>query len=930
MKSKLLLVLSALAFTVTGCSPGTAVKHGSNNINRMSSCVSGKAVDAEHLQIQGSPGAVPGQSVRYKLNENIACAPEQTISWETANGKALGDDATTAVTYRKSGQYVVIANVQEKGSMVPSQLAFKTVVVPGLALNGPQVGVVDVDNQFTLVVPAGVSITAADWNFGDSQPNESSLSGVEHAYWSAGTYTITVNVTLANGDTQAVTHQIQILPANDVMNCANQLALSGPSTVTVGVPSNYSLFIPSCMVPFINQLKWDFGSGPVTGGQNVTHTFTEPGSVRVVVGLYQGESVSPFATLSMDVVVSPNGTEEPEDPVDPEIPDPNECPMLGQTRTLTGELMTEQNSCGINGTRTDTYRNVVTQQCNLVGDIRRWVETGTMKEVVSQGQCMGQACEIPAAMLNGADPASLGLQVIGGKYYLADGASKVFYSTTTPTGACSSVSESRSCSNGVLGGSTSHTNLTCHEACPGFGQHGTVKTGVVTGSENVAKTCQYGETGIFDIYSQISDQMCKDGQVQTSNTRRGTLVTAGMCPAYTWIASERFGACSAACGGTQSRIYECRDSNGNLAPNERCGGAAPVVTRVCDGNPDSVKRSESVVKSEDASSSATCPKNQIGVVVKTRDVTITTNYACIDHKVQQASVVRSEGPWVEEKYCREYVPYRCSQDSLSVTQAKGRYQWMLKCANSVPVIKDFLEKFDKYESGTGKSAGLMYQGHSLYATFMNRATKPEKVWKAPTDANAACTVPETVYVAAVCTASCATPEQMILSQQDAGSKLAYTPIVDSWQQKFAYVATLQSKAALDSKRVVRTKVDSWVTEMMDGEHEILNFTMKSGGVIRLTPNHPVVTADGRMKTAEEFKAGESLVKVGGEADEIVSIESFNYFGKVYNLFVKSDDLQKNIVITNGYLNGTAFYQNEGAKHLNKQVLRGNLIRGALD
>jgi hypothetical protein len=84
-----------------------------------------------------------------------------------------------------------------------------------------------------------------------------------------------------------------------------------------------------------------------------------------------------------------------------------------------------------------------------------------------------------------------------------------------------------------------------------------------------------------------------------------------------------------------------------------------------------------------------------------------------------------------------------------------------------------------------------------------------------------------------------------------------------------------------------------------------------------------------MKLAGEFKVGESLVMLGGVLDPIVSIEKVQYFGKVYNVFVKSAALQHNIVVTNGYLNGTAFFQNEGSNQLNRVLLRQKLIRGAL-
>ena len=126
---------------------------------------------------------------------------------------------------------------------------------------------------------------------------------------------------------------------------------------------------------------------------------------------------------------------------------------------------------------------------------------------------------------------------------------------------------------------------------------------------------------------------------------------------------------------------------------------------------------------------------------------------------------------------------------------------------------------------------------------------------------------------------------------------------------------------------MRTKVQQWVTELIDTNQEIIDFKMKSGRSLRLTPNHPVVAADGSLKLAADFEVGESLVELGGKLDEIVSAERINYFGKVYNLFVQSAEIHKNIVITNGYLNGTAYFQNQGAENMNRKIFKNNLTAG---
>jgi cyclopropane fatty-acyl-phospholipid synthase-like methyltransferase len=77
----------------------------------------------------------------------------------------------------------------------------------------------------------------------------------------------------------------------------------------------------------------------------------------------------------------------------------------------------------------------------------------------------------------------------------------------------------------------------------------------------------------------------------------------------------------------------------------------------------------------------------------------------------------------------------------------------------------------------------------------------------------------------------------------------------------------------------------------------------------------------------DLKVGDELVQLGGRTDRIVSLEHVKHFGKVYNVFVRSADPMKNVVVTGGYLNGTAFYQNEGAKFLNRRVFQGKLTNG---
>jgi hypothetical protein len=539
------------------------------------------------------------------------------------------------------------------------------------------------------------------------------------------------------------------------------------------------------------------------------------------------------------------------------------CSGSGTTRDDLGELYSAEESCGNGGSRTVSYRDRTRERCDLIGEQLLWHVVSTTQEVQSRGACKGEYC------------------ILDGGSHLNSGSS----------------------------------------------------TTITSGQVKVPLVCGFGEEGFFTTYNQLSDKACKDGVLTSSNTRQGSLVSQDQCPTYNYVATDTWTTCSADCGGQQTRISECRSNTGAVVDGKFCAGKTPSAeSRVCDGNPDAVKRSEQAVTQQEGGSSNQCPKNQLGVVVSERDVTTTSNYACIDHKVQLAGQTVTNGAWKTESYCRDYVAHRCSQDSLDNSQALGRYNWMKKCQDQVPLIKEFLTDFDKVQAkedlhGTVGLHTITSSLAMLYPTFMNHATNPEKPWIAPTKESASCAIPSTVYIAAVCVSSCATPEQEILVEVEKNKQMKYTTFIDALTRNYGKVATLASADSMSSTKIRRTTVQQWVTELLDTDHVIIEFRMKSGRMLKLTPNHPLLAADGAMKQAGDFKVGDSLVQLGGQLDEILSADQVNYFGKVYNLFVQSTDLYKNVVITNGYLNGTAYFQNAGTQDLNRNLFKNNLTQG---
>src|SRR5690606_18148867 len=121
------------------------------------------------------------------------------------------------------------------------------------------------------------------------------------------------------------------------------------------------------------------------------------------------------------------------------------------------------------------------------------------------------------------------------------------------------------------------------------------------------------------------------------------------------------------------------------------------------------------------------------------------------------------------------------------------------------------------------------------------------------------------------------------------------------------IQTLTPDSTLDSLEYQITPVRSYVRSLMDVDHTLVEIETASGKTLRLTENHPVLTASGVMRTADSIFPGDLLVQVEGTADKVIAARTVKFHGKVYNVYVDSEDLQENIVVAEGILNGSALY-----------------------
>lgn len=189
-------------------------------------------------------------------------------------------------------------------------------------------------------------------------------------------------------------------------------------------------------------------------------------------------------------------------------------------------------------------------------------------------------------------------------------------------------------------------------------------------------------------------------------------------------------------------------------------------------------------------------------------------------------------------------------------------------------------------------------------------------FKAPVDRNAPCNiVPHGYVVVGMCEGGCYTPDQLVLF--DSG----YQQIGDASVKSAGAAVTVDPASTLDKLAFKTTAVEAFTTSLIDEWNEIVDIETVSGKSLRVTTNHPMLVSDGIVRQAKDLKVGDVLVQENGSPDPISKLTGSTYFGKVRNVRVASTNLIENIVVAQGLLTGTSFYQNEGLTYVNRAIFR---------
>jgi hypothetical protein len=274
----------------------------------------------------------------------------------------------------------------------------------------------------------------------------------------------------------------------------------------------------------------------------------------------------------------------------------------------------------------------------------------------------------------------------------------------------------------------------------------------------------------------------------------------------------------------------------------------------------------------------------------------------------------------------DQLPYSGPTTSLVNRLALGRYHWAdasykatgslkywdpsfnAEVANSantynVDIYPVYAYNTNPYPTWVGPGTGVPSGDPRWANTYVGIKTKPSSI------------KPNTVELAGLCESGCYMPDQVL--EYSSGP----VAIVDAMKMGKKDLITLHPDSTFDSLKFITNDVLRYTTDRVAVEQEVLTLQMQSGGEIKVSMEHPLLTSDGIMKAAKDLAPGDSLMREDGSPDPIVTITENKIKTKVYNVRPVTTDLVSNILIAQGYLNGSARYQNEFITYLNKVLLR---------
>ncbi len=187
--------------------------------------------------------------------------------------------------------------------------------------------------------PDGGAIARYDWDFGDGTSALDAGSTPNHVYTATGNYTITLNVTDDEGETDSDTATASI-GSGDLPPLADA---GGPYTADIGETVTFDATGSSDPDGTIVQYDWEFGDGSflVDGGATPSHSYSTAGTFNVILTVWDEVNLSDTDSAQATIVDPLDVPIEDGDDGDRDDDDGDrEMTMIMTTMTMMTMIMT--------------------------------------------------------------------------------------------------------------------------------------------------------------------------------------------------------------------------------------------------------------------------------------------------------------------------------------------------------------------------------------------------------------------------------------------------------------------------------------------------------------------------------------------------------------------------------------------------------------
>jgi gliding motility-associated-like protein len=249
---------------------------------------------------------LPAGTANFTSTSTISTGSITGYSWNFGDGSPVSTAQNPTHNYTTSGPFTVSLTVtSDNGCTDTKTQTLSTIYAEPQAAftNTPEVclgGSASFTDQSTA---PGSTVTSWSWNFGDGSP-VSTLQNPTHTYTTAGTYTVTLNITSAAG-CQTVNN---VATHNVVVNPLPQANFDIVSPGCIGKEITFN-DLSVANAGAIIKWTWNFGDGNTiinTTGGPVTHTYASLGSFTVTLQVETDKGcVSTVASELIEINVLP-------------------------------------------------------------------------------------------------------------------------------------------------------------------------------------------------------------------------------------------------------------------------------------------------------------------------------------------------------------------------------------------------------------------------------------------------------------------------------------------------------------------------------------------------------------------------------------------------------------------------------------------------